>query len=155
MHGLGHDKARPLNRRFVNLDGRLRRRVPFERWLIKPSSRPVQPAFSSLTGPTAPPKARKIPALAPASATFSTPRARELVASNVTVTDRLRPGSRLRVRRGSQGSQNLNKGVRHPRQPRIDLPPAHAGARCHATFLINGMSAGEISDLPAIRRAPA
>ena len=53
MHGLGHDKARPLNRRLVNLDGRLRRRVPFERWLIKPSSQPVQPAFSSLSGPTA------------------------------------------------------------------------------------------------------
>jgi hypothetical protein len=45
--------------------------------------------------------------------------------------------------------------VRCPRQPRIDLPPTHAGARCHATFLINGMSAGEISDSLAIRRAPA
>ena len=60
MHGLGHDKARPLNTRLVNLDGRLRRRVPFERWLIKPSSQPVQPAFSSLSGPHCPKARRRV-----------------------------------------------------------------------------------------------
>ena len=38
----------------VNDDGRLRGRVPFERWLIKPSSQPVQPAFSSRSEPHRP-----------------------------------------------------------------------------------------------------